>query len=123
MASHGSKVVIISSSIEKVDHALARLHESYPENKNIEGHAVSVTDTERFVDLLRRLAPIDHLVYSAVDFLIRGPPEDIDLSRAKEGFDIKFWGAVTTAHGAFQGFFLMKPSQSTILLHQVEVSH
>jgi len=49
------------------------------------------------VTLLRSLAPIDHLVYSAVDWLIRGPTAELNVERAKEGFEIKFWGAVTSA--------------------------
>lgn len=59
----------------------------------------SVTDTEKFVEVLRKIGEIDHSVYSAVDLLVRGPPEEIDLLKAKEGFEIKFCGAVTSVNG------------------------
>jgi NAD(P)-dependent dehydrogenase (short-subunit alcohol dehydrogenase family) len=98
VASLGSKVIIVSSSPEKVSNALTRLKTAFPK-ANIEGHAVSVTDTEKFVDLLKGFGEIDHLVYSAVDLLVRGPVEEVDLVKAKEGFDIKFWGAVTSVTG------------------------
>jgi NAD(P)-dependent dehydrogenase (short-subunit alcohol dehydrogenase family) len=98
VASLGSKVIIISSSPDKVKHALGRLRAAYPES-TIQGHAVSVNDTEKFVELLKGFGEIDHLVYSAVDLLVRGPVEEIDLVKAKEGFDIKFWGAVTSVTG------------------------
>ena len=98
VASLGSKVIIISSSSNKVSNALDRLQSAYPDS-TIEGHAVSVTDTEKFVEVLKGFGEIDHLVYSAVDLLVRGPPEEIDLVKAKEGFDIKFWGAVTSVTG------------------------
>jgi hypothetical protein len=64
---------------------------------------VSVTDSEKYVETLVSLAPIDHFVYSAVDFLVRGPLDEVELSKAKEGFDIKFWGAVTSVNGVYLG--------------------
>jgi hypothetical protein len=65
----------------------------------IDGRVASVTDTEKFVEALKGIGEIDHLVYSAVDLLIRGPLEEVDLLKAKEGFEIKFWGAVTSVTG------------------------
>jgi hypothetical protein len=103
LASRDSHVVIISSSPEKVSHAVTRLRASSPENSHIEGIVVSVTDSDKYVETLLSLAPIDHLVYSAIDFIFRGPLDEVELSRAKEAFDIKFWGAVTSVNGMSSG--------------------
>lgn len=92
-------MTIISSCGDKVDGALSRLKSSFPENNSIEGYAVSVTDEDNFVALLQKLSPIDHLVYTAVDTPTYTPLNTIDVSKVKELFDVKFWGAVTTATG------------------------
>ena len=60
---------------------------------------MNVVDSENFVSVLLEYAPIDHLVYSAVDSPARKPIEELDIKMVKESFDIKFWGAVTSAKG------------------------
>jgi len=54
---------------------------------------------ETFVSTLLKYAPIDHLVYSAVDNSTRGPLKDLNLETTRAAYEIKFWGAVTTAVG------------------------
>jgi len=85
----GAKVTIISSSSEKLDAAVKRL-----QSPHVKGVVTDVRDEDAFVQTLRSLAPVDHIVFSAVDNIIRGKLEDLDLDSAKHLFGVKFWGAV-----------------------------
>ena len=58
-------------------------------------------DEEAFVNTLKELAPVDHIVFSGVDKIIRGKLEDLDLTDARHLFGVKFWGAVTIGKGRF----------------------
>lgn len=58
-----------------------------------------VRQEEAFVEVLRKLAPVDHIVFSGVDKIIRGKLEDLNLDDAKYLFGVKFWGAVTVGKG------------------------
>ena len=58
-----------------------------------------VRNEETFVELLRSLAPVDHIVFSGVDKIIRGPLEDLELDTAKHLFGVKFWGSLITGKG------------------------
>ena len=46
------------------------------------------------MEVLKSLAPIDHIIFSGVDKIIRGKLEDLELDDAKHLFGVKFWGAV-----------------------------
>jgi NADP-dependent 3-hydroxy acid dehydrogenase YdfG len=92
----GAKVTIISSSQDRVDAAIQRLH-----SPNVKGVAADVHDEEAYTQSLRSLAPVDHIVFSAVDTIIRGKLEDLNLDDAKHLFGVKFWGAVITGKGRY----------------------
>jgi hypothetical protein len=64
------------------------------DSKNVHGEVVDVRNEAETVKVLQKLAPIDHLVFSGVDKIIRGKLEDLDLDEAKHLFGVKFWGAV-----------------------------
>ncbi|OAL35618.1 hypothetical protein AYO20_04999 [Fonsecaea nubica] len=87
----GARVTIISSSSAKLDAALQRLG-----SPNAKGVVADVRNEAAFTDTLRSLAPVDHVVFSAVDNIIRGKLEDQNLDEAKHLFGVKFWGAVIT---------------------------
>ncbi|KIW25169.1 uncharacterized protein PV07_10830 [Cladophialophora immunda] len=87
----GARVTIISSSSAKLDAALQRLA-----SPSAKGVVADVRDETAFADTLRSLAPVDHIVFSAVDNIIRGKLEDQNLDEAKHLFGVKFWGAVIT---------------------------
>ncbi|RMD40854.1 hypothetical protein DV735_g4285, partial [Chaetothyriales sp. CBS 134920] len=55
-----------------------------------------VRDEAHYTQTLLSLAPVDHIVFSAVDTIIRGKLADQDLDAAKHLFGVKFWGAVLT---------------------------
>jgi len=86
----GAKVTVISSNQDHVTDAVKRLN-----SPNASGEVGDVRNETAFVQLLQKLAPVDHVVFSGVDKIIRGALEDLDLEDAKNLFGVKFWGAVT----------------------------
>ena len=94
MLDAGAIVTIISSSQDNVDKALSRLN-----NSNAQGRVGDVRDEEGFTKLLLSLAPLDHIVFSGVDKIIRGPLADANLDEAKHLFGVKFWGSIVVGKG------------------------
>lgn len=97
----GAHVTIISSSQEHVDDAVQRLSKTAIEVNSSSsavapaGVVANVRDEAAFTAALQALAPVDHVVFSAVDKIIRGPLADADLDDAKYLFGVKFWGSIT----------------------------
>ncbi|KAJ7685604.1 oxidoreductase [Mycena polygramma] len=85
----GAQVIVISSNDERVKNAVQRLG-----GGNVSGKVGDVKKEEEFTQLLLSLAPLDHIVFSGVDVIIRGPLAETNLDDAKELFGVKFWGAV-----------------------------
>ena len=69
-------------------------------SENVSGKVGDVRNEEEFTKLLLSLAPLDHVVFSSVDKIIRGPLKDANLDDAKYLFGVKFWGSVVTGKGA-----------------------
>lgn len=90
----GSKVTVISSNHSRVDEAVKRLG-----SPNASGTVGNVREEESFIEVLKGLAPVDHIVFSGVDKIIRGKLEELNLDDAKFLFGVKFWGAVTIGKG------------------------
>lgn len=67
--------------------------------QNVEGKVGDVRDEKGFTELIRSLAPLDHVVFSGVDKIIRGSFADADLDEAKFLFGVKFWGSVVVGKG------------------------
>lgn len=88
---HGALVTIISSSPDKVDAAVKQLN-----SPQVSGEVGNVRDEQSYTDLLRKLAPVDHIIYSGVDTIIRSAIADADLEQAKDRFEVKFWGSAVT---------------------------
>ena len=63
---------------------------------NVKGVVSDVRDEATYTKTLQSLAPVDHIIFSAVDYIIRGRLEEANLDDAKHLFGVKFWGAVTT---------------------------
>ncbi|KAK3326040.1 oxidoreductase [Apodospora peruviana] len=89
----GATITIISSSQDRVDDAVKRLGGASP---TLDGKVGNVRDEEAFTNLLVSLAPLDHVVFSSVDKIIRGALADANLDEAKHLFGVKFWGSVVT---------------------------
>ncbi|RKU45134.1 hypothetical protein DL546_004407 [Coniochaeta pulveracea] len=86
----GAHITIISSSATRVQDAVTRLSKS---GGTVDGRVGDVTDEKAFTNLLVSLAPLDHIVFSGVDKIIRGPLAETDLGDAKALFGVKFWGS------------------------------
>jgi hypothetical protein len=63
-----------------------------------------VRDEEAFTKLLISLAPLDHIIFSGVDVIIRGPLAEANLDEAKHLFGVKFWGSVVVGKGTYALF-------------------
>ncbi|KIW02600.1 uncharacterized protein PV09_06049 [Verruconis gallopava] len=86
----GAHVTIISSNEDRVKDAVRRLSGTGA----VDGKVGDVRDEEGFTQVLISLAPLDHIVFSGVDVIIRGPLADANLDEAKHLFGVKFWGSV-----------------------------
>jgi len=67
----------------------------------VTGLVGDVRNENPFVEVLKSLAPVDHIVFSGVDKIIRGNLEDLNLDDAKHLFGVKFWGSVVIGKGKF----------------------
>lgn len=93
---HGAEVIIISSSQDRVDSVVKNVN-----NPKLSGKAGDVRKEGSYTELLKSLAPVDHLIYSSVDKIIRGAIAEADLDEAKHLFGVKFWGSVLTGKSMF----------------------
>jgi NAD(P)-dependent dehydrogenase (short-subunit alcohol dehydrogenase family) len=105
----GAIVTVISSQQANVDSAVKRLA-----SKNATGLVGDVLDEESFASVLTSLAPVDHIVFSGVDKIIRGNLEDLNLNDAKALFGVKFWGSVVIGKNV-KKHNLIKPGGSLTL--------
>jgi hypothetical protein len=95
---YGAHVTVISSSPARVDAAVSRLSQEH-DSPHVAGAVADVRDEAAFVEILRSLAPVDHVVFSGVDRIIQGKLEEMDLEEAKWLFGVKFWGAAFVGKG------------------------
>ncbi|CAI4213893.1 unnamed protein product [Parascedosporium putredinis] len=105
----GASVVVISSSEDRVAEAVRRL-----DHPKVEGKAGDVRNEEAFTALLQSLAPLDHIVFSGVDKIIRGALADANLDDAKHLFGVKFWGSIVIGK-ALAKYDILKPGGSLTL--------
>jgi hypothetical protein len=87
-------VTILSSSQENVDNAVKHIGST-----DLQGKVVDVRNEEAFTSTLLSLAPLDHVVFTSVDKIIRGPLADADLEDARHLFGVKFWGSIIAGKG------------------------
>ncbi|EKM56833.1 uncharacterized protein PHACADRAFT_254167 [Phanerochaete carnosa HHB-10118-sp] len=96
--SSGAHVHVIGYTAANVDKAVSLLKEEYPDpSLSISGSTSDARDEAAITEALRQLAPIDHIVYTAVDARIRGPISALDIANARELVGVKFWGQVIVA--------------------------
>ncbi|KAK0276717.1 hypothetical protein LTR54_000382 [Friedmanniomyces endolithicus] len=89
---HGAHVTIVSSSEQRVKSVVEGIG-----NPNLHGKVGNVREEESFIELLRSLAPIDHLVFSGVD---KGEIAEANFDECKHLFGVKFWGAAICGKAA-----------------------
>ncbi|KAE8454306.1 hypothetical protein EG329_005231 [Mollisiaceae sp. DMI_Dod_QoI] len=105
----GAIVTVISSNQDNVDNAIKRLN-----SPHASGKLGDVRDEDAFVEVLRSIAPVDHIVFSGVDIIIRGNLADLKLDDAKHLFGVKFWGALVIGKAAAK-YDLINPGGSLTL--------
>ncbi len=89
--SYGAHVHIIGFNQSSVTDAVNLLSNEYPDALSITGSTSDVRNESQIVEDLLKLAPVDHIVYTAVDARIRGPIADEDIEKSQELFGVKFW--------------------------------
>jgi len=105
----GAIVTVISSNQDNVNDAIKRLN-----SPHVSGKVGNVREEEAFVEVLRSVAPVDHIVFSGVDKIIRGKLEELNLDDAKHLFGVKFWGALIIGKAAAK-YDLINPGGSLTL--------
>ena len=92
----GARVVVASSQAANVEAAVTRL------GAGARGSVVDVSDEASIAGFFEALGPFDHLAFTAGDWgggLI-APTRDLDLAAARDGFTVRFWGALAVVkHG------------------------
>lgn len=115
---HDAHVTVISSQKSHVDDAVSRLqaHARFsdpsraptPATATVTGAVGDVHDEAGFTSLLVSLAPLDHIVFTCVDRVIRGSLATADLDDARHLYGVKFWGGVVVAK-ALAAHDIMRP--------------
>lgn len=92
----GAKVTVVSSQADRVEAAVAKL------GAGADGAALDVTDEAAVGAFFGKLRSLDHLAFTAGDWgaSFFAPTRDLDLSAAKDGFGVRFWGALAAAKHA-----------------------
>jgi NAD(P)-dependent dehydrogenase (short-subunit alcohol dehydrogenase family) len=91
VAAEDAKVVVVSSSRQRVDNALTQL----PDGS--EGYAANLSDETQVKKLFDDIGEFDHLVYSAGENLQFGDLFTLDIEASKQFFNTRFWGAIMAA--------------------------
>ena len=86
-AMDGATVVIVSSSQARIDGALQEL----PETSS--GYAIDLSQEENIKHFFDQVGKFDHLVYTAGENISMSMLDDTEIGKAKDFFNIRFWGA------------------------------
>jgi NAD(P)-dependent dehydrogenase (short-subunit alcohol dehydrogenase family) len=92
-AAEGARVVIASSREGRVKEAVARL-------PGTEGHAADLRSEPAVRALFEKLGALDHLVYTAGEELLLSPLAELDLRKARDFFELRYWGALLAVQAA-----------------------
>jgi NAD(P)-dependent dehydrogenase (short-subunit alcohol dehydrogenase family) len=93
-SAEGASVIVASSRKANVDRALNELP------PGAEGHVLDVTQESAVADFFATVGEFDHLVFTAGETLDIGEFAMLNLERARQFFEIRFWGAVTATRYA-----------------------
>ncbi len=87
-AEEGATVVVVSSNQKKIDAALKDLP------KGSTGFTVDLSKEQNIEAFFNQNGKFDHLLYTAGENLNLSNLSTTDLSRAKEFFTVRYWGAI-----------------------------
>jgi NAD(P)-dependent dehydrogenase (short-subunit alcohol dehydrogenase family) len=90
----GARVVVASSSQDRVDSAVKRL------GAGAEGRRLDVADGEAIAAFFDAVGAFDHLVYTAGESLLLKPLAETTPQEARTVFERRFWGAFLAAKHA-----------------------
>ena len=101
----GGRVTITSSNPKRVDDAVARLQKSYPSaSSKVKGVVCNLGDESNadanIEALLKSVAPIDHIVYTAADKLAIMPITDATIEHMKAAATLRVFGPLLVAKHA-----------------------
>jgi len=89
----GACVVVVSSSTARVQRALAEL-------PGAQGEALNLRASGELGAWFERLGTLDHLVFTAGEELLLSPLAELDLERAREFFELRYWAALAAVQAA-----------------------
>jgi NAD(P)-dependent dehydrogenase (short-subunit alcohol dehydrogenase family) len=87
----GAYVVVGSNQQNRVDDIAAELASRSPHSS---AQVVDVADEDSIERFFEHVGPFDHLIYTAGENLPLGPLASTDLRRARQRFEVRYWGAV-----------------------------
>jgi NAD(P)-dependent dehydrogenase (short-subunit alcohol dehydrogenase family) len=93
-AAEAARVVIASSNGARVSEALATLP------PGAEGRTVDLTNEAAVKTFFAAAGDFDHLVYTAGEPLRLAPLDESDIAKARNFFELRYWGAFTAARYA-----------------------
>jgi len=88
-----ARVVVVSSREVRVREALAKL-------PGAEGHAADLRSEPNGWQLFAELGALDHLVYTADEELLLSPLAELELTRARDFFELRYWSALAAVKAA-----------------------
>jgi len=105
LQSHASKVIIASSSQERLDEAVKNLHNDEGIvnglfNGKVETKLINSRDLESVKAGVESVGEVDHLVYTAGDGLRMAEFKGKRIGDMKEALDIRYWAALQAAQSA-----------------------
>jgi NAD(P)-dependent dehydrogenase (short-subunit alcohol dehydrogenase family) len=90
-ANDGASVIVVSSTQQKVDEALSLL----PQDSS--GFTANLGKEIEIEELFARIGEFDHLIFTAGDTLRFEELIEIDIEKAKQSINLRFWGAIMAA--------------------------
>ncbi|MDN5284722.1 MAG: NAD(P)-dependent dehydrogenase, short-chain alcohol dehydrogenase family [Mucilaginibacter sp.] len=89
-AGEGAQVVIASSNQQRVDNALTELPD------NAEGYAIDLGHEQNIKTFFEGIGTFDHLIYTAGENLSLIYLNDLELEKAHDFFNLRYWGALAS---------------------------
>jgi NAD(P)-dependent dehydrogenase (short-subunit alcohol dehydrogenase family) len=87
-SSEGARVVVVSSSPERIEKAVQSV------GGEVDGQTVDLTDEEAVAALFTKLGAFDHLIFTAGDSLQLNELAATDLKQARRAFELRYWAAL-----------------------------
>lgn len=91
VAEEEARIVVVSSSQQKVGNALAELP------AGSEGFAADLSDEQQVESLFNKIGEFDHLIFTAGENLQLNELSTVKMSQARQFFNIRYWGALMAA--------------------------